>query len=152
MDVRVALQRRFQLFGKLQRLGAGAGGKCAHEARQAGLRNLRGKVDAGDARRGKHPRKIFLGLRRFQSRPIQQQLIARDRQQHACFIVRAGAERRAQFRPRRFILLRRARMSEIIHSRELEQDVQAAYERARSSRACGLVHQDRVGLKPRLYL
>ena len=62
VNVRIALQRRFQLFGKLHGLGAGAGGKTAHEAREAGLRNLRRKMDAGDTRGGKHPRETFFCL------------------------------------------------------------------------------------------
>jgi hypothetical protein len=109
-------------------------------------------VDAGNSCRGKHPRKTFLGLRRLEGRAIKQELIAGYRQQHARFAVGARAQRGAQLSPRGFILLRGPRMTEVIHSRELEQDVEAADEAARRSGACVVTHQDRVGLKPRLYL
>jgi hypothetical protein len=59
VDVRVALQRRFQLFCKLHGLCACAGGKTAYETRQAGLRNLRRKVNARNAGGGQHAREAF---------------------------------------------------------------------------------------------
>ena len=130
--MRIALERSLQLLGELARLCAGAGGKAADEFREAGVRHFRRKVNARDARRGKHSREAFLRRRGFEGRAVEQQLIARNGQQQARFVVRA--ESGAQFRPGGFVLLGRARMAEVIHPRELQQNIQAAHEGASS---CG---------------
>jgi len=49
-------------------------------------------------------------------------------------------------------LLLRPRVPEVIHSSELEQDIEAAYEGSSSRGARVGVHSDSVGLWPRLCL
>ncbi len=126
VNVRIALQSGLQLFGELHRFGTSVGGKTAHEARQTGLRDFGRKVNAGDPSRGKHAREAFFGGGGFERRSVEKELVTGNREEHAGFIFGAGAESGAQFGPGSLVLFFGARMAEVIHARELEQDVEAA--------------------------
>ena len=72
--------------------------------------------------------KLFSAAARFERRAVEQELVAGNGKEHAGFIFGAGAESGAEFGPGGLVLFFRARMAEVIHSRELEQDVEAADE------------------------
>jgi len=137
VNVRIAFKRRLQLLRQLGGLAIGARRESAHEARQARLGNLGGEMDAGNAGRRKHARETLLRRGRIKRGAIQQQAIARGSQQQAGLVV--WTDGGAQFAPCSFVLLRRARMTEVIHSSKLQQNVQATDEGAGSSGSSGIV-------------
>jgi hypothetical protein len=145
MNVMIALQRRFQLFGKLCGLRSAAGGKPTDEFCEAGLRDIGREVNARDSRGGEHFGKTLLRSRGLQGHAIQQKLVSRHCEEKACLVV---AKRSPQFRPGGFVLLRRAWMPEIIHTGELKENIQAADERA-SRRGPGVgIHSHDWGGSP----
>ncbi len=115
------------------------------------MRDFGRKVNAGDAGGGKHARETFFGGSGFEGRAVEQELVAGNGEEHAGFIFGAGAESGAEFGPGGLVLFFCARMAEVIHSRELEQDVEAANEGASRSGSNVRVRHVYVGLaKPRL--
>ncbi|MFY9691133.1 MAG: hypothetical protein WA369_14495 [Candidatus Acidiferrales bacterium] len=86
------------------------------------------EVDAGDSSTRKHAGETLLGSGRIKRGTIKQKPITRSRQKQSRLIV--GANRGAQFAPGSFILFGGARMPEIVHSGELQQNVQATYKGA----------------------
>jgi hypothetical protein len=103
-------------------------------------------VNAGDAGHREHAREAFLRRGRIQGRAIEKKLVSGHCQQHAGFVVRAEGD--AQFSPRGVVLLHCARMAEVVHPRELEQNVQAAHERASCCLACIVVGHVPRGVIP----
>ncbi|HUK54365.1 MAG TPA: hypothetical protein VL099_13845 [Candidatus Binatia bacterium] len=126
-DAGITFQGGAQLFRKGARSGRGssrAGREGADEPGERGLRALRGKHDAGDARAGEHSGKALLGGRGFQWNSVQVELVPMRPQQQAAGAL--SVEHRAQLVPGDFKLRRGPRVPEFIEAGEFQQDVQAA--------------------------
>jgi hypothetical protein len=128
LDAGVSGQRRLQLFSELVGLGVAAR-KRAHEPRKLRLCQIFREVNAGDSRRGQQLRETSFARRRSQRHSVQQDLVSRSSQQHACFA--AFQQRRVQFLPRSFELRGRAHVSELVQTCEFQQNVQTANKRPR---------------------
>ena len=80
-------------------------------------------MNAGNSRSGKHLSKSALGGGGFEGCTIQEQLVSGHSEQYPCFVFCAGTERGMQLLPRGGILFGGARMTKVVHSRKLEEDV-----------------------------
>jgi hypothetical protein len=90
-------------------------------------------MDAGDSSAREHAGEALLRSRGVKRGTIEKQPITRRRQEQTSLVVRTN--RGAQFAPGSFILLGGARMPEIVHSGELQQNIEAAYEGAGGCRS-----------------
>ena len=95
-------------------------------------------MNAGDTRSNEQLCKATLRSRCAQWNAIEQNLVAGCTKEQAR--VAAFIKRKAQFLPRRFKLTHGAHMAEFVQPRKLEQDVQAAYERAGGRRSSVATH------------
>jgi hypothetical protein len=121
-------ERRFQLFGQGRRLGVSAR-KGAHKSRELRLRKIGGKMNAGDTGSDQKLREASFAGCGAQRHAVQQNLRSGRAEQHAASA--AVLQRVAQLFPRRFKLLRRLRVPELVQPREFQQNVQAADKRPR---------------------
>ncbi|HVN10160.1 MAG TPA: hypothetical protein VMV61_14380 [Patescibacteria group bacterium] len=130
-DSGITFERSTELLGQGSHRGsrpACTGGKCANESRQSGLGALRGEHDAGNPRAREKPREALFRSRRFQRHTVQVQLVAVRAQQQAPSAL--SLQHGAKLVPCDFELCRRPRVPELVQSRELQQNIQAADEGA----------------------
>jgi hypothetical protein len=127
-DRRVAGKCGLQLFGERGRLGVAAW-EGAHKARKLRLGEWGSKVNAGNSGSGQQLRKAAFARSGAQRHTVQQNLRSGGSQKHTASA--AIIERVAKFSPRGFKLLRRLHVSELVQTRELQQNVQAADKRPR---------------------
>jgi hypothetical protein len=122
-------ERGLELFGQRCWLGV-ARRKGAHEARELRLGKPRSEVDAGDSRSREKLSKTALRGGSAQRDAVKQDLRARGTQEKTT--LAALVESRTQFFPRSLKLRSRAHVAEFVQPRELQKNIQAAHELARS--------------------
>src|SRR5579884_925949 len=104
------------------------GGKGAREARQLFLSDRRKKLNACQARCGEQLGKLFFRRRAFERNSIQQELRARRSEQESC--VRSLQNGGLQLLPGSLKLLHSATVLVAVEAGELQQNIEAAHERA----------------------
>jgi hypothetical protein len=123
----LARQRRFQLLRERTRLGIAAR-ECTDKSRKLPLLQVWRKMNTRNAGSGEQEGETALTSRRTERYAIQKDLRSRCSQQQAS--VPAFIERRPQLFPGGFKLCHRAHMAEFIQPCKLQQNIQAANERA----------------------
>src|SRR5882672_2984504 len=129
LDAVVSSERGLQLFSKRSRLRV-ASGKCTHESRELLLCETRRKVNTRDAGGGKQLRETALCGGGAQRHTVQQNLLTRSAEQKTA--VGALIESRTQLFPCCFKLRSGPYVTELVQTRELKQNVEAAHKLPRS--------------------
>jgi hypothetical protein len=113
-----------------------AHGKSAHQAREVVARDLRGEMNAGQARHGEQVSKAALGLPRLQRNAVEKKLVVGNPEQEST--IAGLGQRLLELFPRGFELSLCALMADAVQTGVLDQNIETVDKGARSRVAVGI--------------